>query len=241
MQRGRTPYGMKQEQISALGFGIVVILIIIYLVYHFFSKGSYYSLRPSLAATSSMSYPSSYQTSNLSPYSYPRQGSSNVYDPNNTYNSNNTYDYSTQNSLTTSDKNNVLTGYWILFDMNGVITQFNLSSNDYAFVQRLIQNDNKGVPKIRIFLVENGQTRHYIVSNELYTIIANMNYIVDSRSVNNPVNPSNYGIQNTIPNSYSNSYPYASSSSNSNLNSSSSNPNLNSSSSNSTYNQAIKP
>ena len=228
-RRGRIPYGIKQQQIGSLGFGIAII-IIIYLIYQYFFNNGYYSMRSSLAATSLINQPSTYQTSNWNAYSYPTQSSSNMYDPY-TFNS---YDYPSQNSLTTSAKNDILTGYWILFDTNGVITQFNLNSNDYAFIQRLIKNDNKGIPKVKIFLVENGRTRQYIVSNELYTIVVNMYFIIDSRIVNNsmnssygsPYSSSNSNPNSSIPNSYSNS------SSNSYPNSSTSNP---------TYNQGIKP
>ena len=77
------------------------------------------------------------------------QTSSTLYDSS-TYNS---YDYSSPSpspsSLTTSGDNDTLTGYWILFNSNGAITPFNLSANDYTFIQRLIQNDNKGIPNIK--------------------------------------------------------------------------------------------
>ncbi|GAB6151418.1 hypothetical protein JCM17380_01680 [Desulfosporosinus burensis] len=229
-QRGRIPYGMKQQEIGTLVF-VIAIIIILYLVYQFFFKGGSYALRSSLAATSQIYQPSTYPTNNLNSYSYPSPSSSNIYDSS-TFSS---FDYSNQNSLTTSEKSDILTGYWILFDNNGVITQFNLNANDYAFIQRLIQNDNKGIPKIKIFLVENGRTRKYIVSNELYSIITNMNYILDSRIVNNSVNSSTNGSPYTPQNSYPNSsipntYP------NSSIPNSS-----NSSNSNSTYNQGIKP
>ncbi len=229
-QRGRKPYGMKQQEIVTLVFGIAII-IIFYLVYQFFFKGGSYAMRSSLAATSQIYQPSAYPSNNLNSYSYPSPSSSNLYDSS-TFSS---FDYSNQNSLTTSEKSDTLTGYWILFDNNGVITQFNLNANDYAFIQRLIQNDNKGIPKIVIFLVENGRTRKYTVSNELYLIITNLNLILDSRNVNNSVNLSTnsspYTPQNSYPNtSIPNSYP------------NSSYPNTpNSSNSNSTNNQGIKP
>ncbi|AGA68620.1 hypothetical protein Desdi_1105 [Desulfitobacterium dichloroeliminans LMG P-21439] len=240
MQRGRTPYGTKQQQLGNFGFAIVFIIIIIYLLYQFFSKSSYYPFSSSLATTSPINYSSTYQTSNLDSYNYPNQSSSNMYDPYsyNSYNSYSAYDYSTQNSLPTSEKNYTLTGYWVLFDMNGVITQFNLNSNDYAFVQRLIQNDTKGIPKIKIFLIENGRTRQYIVSTELYTIIANMNYIIDSRTINSSTTSPSYGSSYTTPNSYSNSSTPNSSAI---PNSSTSNSYPNTSTPNSTYNQGIKP
>jgi len=219
-QRGRIPYGIKQQEIGILVFGIAII-IIFYLVYQFFFKGGSYTLSSSLAATSQIYQPSNYPTNNFNAYSYPSPSSSNLYDSS-TFS---LFDYSIQNSLTTSEKSDTLTGYWILFDNNGVINQLNLNINDYAFIQRLIQNDNKGIPKIKIFLVENGRTRRYIVSNELFSIITNLNYIIDSRNVNNSVNSSTnispYPPQNSYPNSLiPNSYP-------------------NSSNSNSTYNQGI--
>ncbi|WP_298198445.1 hypothetical protein [Desulfosporosinus sp.] len=229
-QRGRIPYGMKQQEIGTLVFGIAII-IIIYLVYQFFFKGGSYALRSSLATTSQIYQPSTYPTNNLNAYSYPSPSPSNIYDSS-TFSS---FDYSNQNSLTTSEKSDILTGYWILFDNNGVITQFNLNANDYAFIQRLIQNDNKGVPKIKIFLVENGRTRKYIVSNELYSIITNLNYILDSRNVNSSLNSSTNNFPYTSPNSYPNSSIPNSYPNSSNSNSS------NSSNSNSTYNQGIKP
>lgn len=226
-QRGRIPYGMKQQEIGTLVFGIALI-IIFYLVYQFFFKGGSYNLGSSLTATSQIYQPSTYSTNNLNAYSNPSPSSSNLYDSS-TFSS---FDYSNQNSLTTSEKSDVLTGYWILFDNNGVITQFYLNVNDYAFIQRLIQNDNKGIPKIKIFLVENGRTRKYIISNELYSIITNMNYILDSRIVNNSVNSSTNGS----PYPPQNSYP------NSSIPNTSPNSSIpNSSNSNSTYNQGIKP
>lgn len=226
-QRGRIPYGMKQQEIGTLVFGIAII-IIFYLVYQFFFKGGSYTLGSSLTATSQIYQPSTYPTNNLNAYSNPSPSSSNLYDSS-TFSS---FDYSNQNSLTTSEKSDILTGYWILFDNNGVITQFNLNVNDYAFIQRLIQNDNKGISKIKIFLVENGRTRKYIISNELYSIITNMNYILDSRIVNNSVNSSTNGSPYPSPNSYPNS-SIPNTSPNSSI--------PNSSNSNSTYNQGIKP
>lgn len=246
-RRGRMPNGMNQQQISTLGFGIVII-VIAFVIYQVFIKNGYYSQSSSIATTSLINQPRNFQTSegNANNYNnYPLQSSSNLYDSS-TYNS---MDYSGQSSLPTSAKNDTLIGYWIIFDSNGVITQLNLGANDYAFIQRLIQNDNKGVPKIKIFLVENGRTQQFIVSNELYTIITNLNFIIDSRSVNNPMNSSTYGNPNTTPNmtpnansnsSTSNPYPNSSNSS-SYPNSSSSSSYPNSSNSNSTYNQSIKP
>lgn len=252
-RRGRTPYGLNQQQIGVFGAGLAI-LIVAYVLYQLFFSNGYYSLRPSLTANSSSllnpssSYQNNYQGNgwnSYSPYSA-TQSSSGYYDSSN-YNSGNynSYTYSNPSSLNSSTRNDTLTGYWILFDSNGTITQFNLSTNDYAFIQRLIQNDNKGIPKIKIFLVENGQTRQYIVSNELYTIIANMNFIIDSRAVNNTLNSSTYGSPSSTPNTYPNSSssnPYPNSSS------SSSNPNPSSSSTNSTnsypsnsYSQNYRP
>lgn len=241
--RGRKLYGINQEQVGSSVFAIVIIVIILYLSYKIFFKGGYYSLGSSFPATSLTKQSSSYQPSDWNAYNYsslPVQSSSNLYESSN-YNS---FDYSSQSSLTTSEKNDTLTGYWILFESNGTITQLNLSANDYAFIQRLIQNDNKGIPKIKIFLVENGKTRQYIVSNELYTIIVNMNFIIDSRSINNSIGSSPYSYPNSTPNTYpnpstsnSNSYTTTPNSSSN----SSSNFYPNSSPSNSTYNQNLKP
>ena len=250
-RRGRMPNGFNQQQISIFGAGLAI-LFIAYILYQFFFSNGYYSLRPSLSATSSslLNTSSSYLNSSqgngwnsYSPYSA-SQSSSSYYDSSN-YNSPN-YNYSNPSSLNTSVRNDTLTGYWILFDSNGAITQFNLSANDYAFIQRLIQNDNKGIPKIKIFLIENGQTRQYIVSNELYTIIANMNFIIDSRAINNTMNSSTYGSTSSTPNAYpnsspSNSYPNSSSSYTNPNSSSSSSNSTNSSPSNSTYSQNYRP
>lgn len=74
--------------------------------------------------------------------------------------------------------NNALAaGYWIIFLTNGKLQQLSVNSQDYTFIQGLIQSDSKGTGAITIFLVENGKIRQYAVNGEIFSIISNMTTI----------------------------------------------------------------
>jgi hypothetical protein len=93
-------------------------------------------------------------------------------------------------TLTTGNVNNELaTGYWIIFSLNGALQQLPVNSQDFAFIQEFIQKDSKTSSTNAIYLVQNSQIHKYLVSNELFSIISNLE-IIYTRDKNNSTNSS---------------------------------------------------
>ncbi|MDR3543125.1 MAG: hypothetical protein P4L69_19495 [Desulfosporosinus sp.] len=165
-QWGRQPMGMDSR---TLVFGIVIIGIIGYMFIPNFFKSVNSSTDPTVTATSpnNVNSSSTNDPNTLNSSGYPIQNLPRV---NNTLNNGN-------------GNNEITTGYWILCIYNGTIQQLPINSQDYAFVQGLVNSDTKGSTTNQIFLVENGQIQKYVVSNETYSIIANM-ATINKRSSN---------------------------------------------------------
>jgi len=53
-----------------------------------------------------------------------------------------------------------------------------VSSDAYAFLLRLIESDQNSTSKSTVILAANGQIHKYVVSDEIYAIVNNMNLIV---------------------------------------------------------------
>ncbi|MDR3540064.1 MAG: hypothetical protein P4L69_03715 [Desulfosporosinus sp.] len=88
---------------------------------------------------------------------------------------------SVSDSLYTNGKNEVSSGYWIIFVTEGEFKQLAVSSDTYTFLLRLIDSDKKTEGKNTVILVANGQIQKYAVSPEIYTIINNM-ALIESRA-----------------------------------------------------------
>ncbi|MDR3600969.1 MAG: hypothetical protein P4L49_10915 [Desulfosporosinus sp.] len=110
----------------------------------------------------------------------------NTYDPNALNSAGNPIQNSpsTNNILNNGNSNNELTtGYWILFVSNGTVQQLSVNAQEYALVQGLIESDSKGIAKITVFLIDNGQIHQFVITNETYSIISNI-AIINTRSSN---------------------------------------------------------
>ncbi|MDR3539377.1 MAG: hypothetical protein P4L69_00175 [Desulfosporosinus sp.] len=169
-QWGRQPIGKDSR---TLVFGIVIIGIIGYLLLPNLFKAFNLSADPNVTSASqdylnNLNPPSAYD---------PSASNSSVY-PNQNFSSNN-------NTLNSGNGNSeISTGYWILFLSNATFQQFSVSAQVYAFLQELIQSDSKGTATNTVFLVNNGQIRQFIVSNETYSVISNI-ATINARASNN--------------------------------------------------------
>lgn len=81
-------------------------------------------------------------------------------------------------ALYNNGKSEVSTGYWVIFVGDGEFKQLAVSSEAYAFLLRLIESDQNATGKSSVILASNGQIRKYVVSDEIYAIINNMDLIV---------------------------------------------------------------
>ncbi len=91
--------------------------------------------------------------------------------------------------------NEISTGYWIIFSLDGSLQQFSVSAQDCTFIKDFIQKDNQTTPANVIYLVQNGQIQKYAVSNEMFSIISNLETIY-SRNTNNSTNSSTGSTNN---------------------------------------------
>lgn len=71
----------------------------------------------------------------------------------------------------------VSSGYWIIFVSSGEFKQLAVSSEAYAFLLRIIESDQGAAGKNTVILAANGQIQKYSVSEEVYSIISNMEII----------------------------------------------------------------
>jgi len=173
-QWGRQPMGKDS---LTLVLGIVIIGIIAYLLLPNISRGINSSADPTVTATS---LNNDNQPNTNDPYAL--NSNSSGYPTQNIPSVNNTLINGNGNG-----NNEITTGYWILFLYNGTIQQLPINAQDYAFVQGLVNSDTKGTPTNPIFLVENGQIQKYVVNNETYSIISNMDIIANRSSNSLPI------------------------------------------------------
>lgn len=166
---GRQPRSEMWQDLQALAFWVVVIGIIGYLLFPNFFKDIYSRVNPTVAETSNLSDVSLPDTANTDSFTAPGLSIQNF--PN-------------VSSALYSNKNDISTGYWVIFVAEGEFKQFAVSADTYAFLQRLIESDQKGVAKSTVMLASNGQIHKYIVSDEIYTIITNM-ALIDTRAHSN--------------------------------------------------------
>lgn len=82
-------------------------------------------------------------------------------------------------TLSPDQTSEVSSGYWAIFVRSGEFTELPLSNDTYTFVEKLIENDRKGVMKNTLILAANGQIQKFVVSDELYGIVTNIAVIED--------------------------------------------------------------
>lgn len=187
-QWGRQPIGMDSRK---LVLGIIIVGIIVYLFLPNLFKGTNPSTEPTVPATSTdnINPPSSFDSNTLNSSGYPIQN------------------FSNNNILNSRNGDEITTGYWIVFLYNSTIQQLPVNTQDYAFIQELVNSDTKGNQTDSIYLVENGQIHQYIVSNDTYSIISSLENI-KKRSSNSsststtptPIVPTPSSPTPTIPN-----------------------------------------
>ena len=207
-QWGRMPSVEKRQSIRKLVSVIVLIGIIAYLLLPKFTNEIYFLLNPTYAATNynnnSLPGTSNSSMQNLSTYS--------IQDPPST---------STLSSQT--GNNEVTTGYWLLFVTNGTMSQLPVDAETTTFIQQLIEKDRKSTGKNKLFLVENGRFRQYMVSDEIYSVVSNLS-IIDTRVSKGMANSNPNGSVNSSLNASVNLNVPKNSSPNNSVNSNSSAP-----------------
>lgn len=164
---GRAPRNDLWKDLQALALWILIIGVVGYILFPNFFKDIY----------SRLSDPAT-QTSTLND-NYTLNDSANL--------NTNPYDQQTllgqdfssvSNALYNNGKNEVSSGYWVIFVAGGEFKQLAVSSEAYAFLLRLIESDQSTMGKSSVILVANGQIRKFTVTEEIYAIINNMALIV---------------------------------------------------------------
>jgi len=102
-------------------------------------------------------------------------------------------------NITSSSKDEFSTGYWIVFVLDGTLKQLSININENNYLQSLIEKDSKESANNKIFLIDNGRIRQYMVSNEIYSVISNMAAIY-SRTLNSSSNTSSDNSPNSAQN-----------------------------------------
>jgi len=172
---GRPPRKEVWQDLQALALWILIIGFVGYIIFPNFFKDIYSRLAEPATQTSTLN--TDYQlndsaNTNTSSNSNTNSGST---DPQTTLGQ----DFSNVSSaLYNNGKSEVSSGYWVIFVADGEFKQLAVSSEAYAFMLRLIESDQNATGKSTVILASNGQIRKYVVSDEIYAIISNMDLIV---------------------------------------------------------------
>ena len=163
-QWGSIPRIKKHLSIGKLVSVIVLFGILMYLFFPRFINKMDSLINPTYAATNSNDYslPNTNNSSALKSPTYSIQNSPSTY---------NTF---------SDKKSEVTTGYWLLFVVNGQMSQLSSDVETTTFIQQLIESDRKSTGNNTLFLVENGRFRQYMVSNEIYSVVSNLS-VIDTR------------------------------------------------------------
>ncbi|KJR47862.1 hypothetical protein UF75_1718 [Desulfosporosinus sp. I2] len=164
---GRPPRNELWQDLQALALWILIIGVVGYVLFPNFFKNIY----------SHLSDPVTQTTSLIDQYTLNNSGNLNTGLPDNQSVFGQDFS-SVSNALYYNGNNEVSSGYWVIFVADGEFKQLAVSSDAYAFLQRLIESDQKTTGKSTIILSANGQIRKFIVSDEIYSIITNMALIV---------------------------------------------------------------
>ena len=164
---GRPPRNDLWKDLQALALWILIIGVVGYIVFPNFFKDIYSKLSVPVAQTSTLTD------------DYTLNNSTNL---NTNANDQQTLlgqdSSSVSNALYNNGKNEVTSGYWVIFVAEGEFKQLAVSSDAYAFLLRLIESDQSVEGKSAVILAANGQIRKFTVSEEIHTIINNMALIV---------------------------------------------------------------
>lgn len=162
---GRPPRNEIWQDLQALALWILIIGVVGYVLFPNFFKDIYSRLSDPVT-----------QTSTLNDYNL--NNSSNLYTDLTTPQSLLGQDFSSvTNALYNNGKDEVSSGYWVIFVSEGEFKQLAVSTEAYAFLLRLIESDQKATGKSTVILAANGQIRKFSVSEEIYAIINNISLI----------------------------------------------------------------
>ena len=165
---GRRPRNDLWKDLQALALWILIIGVVGYIIFPNFFRDIYSRLADPVTQTSTLN--DNYTLNNSANLN------TNTNDPQTLLGQ----DFSSvSNALYNNGKNEVSSGYWVIFVAEGEFKQLAVSSEAYAFLLRLIESDQNVVGKSTVILAANGQIRKFTVSEEIYTIINNMALIVD--------------------------------------------------------------
>ncbi|SPF56756.1 conserved hypothetical protein [Candidatus Desulfosporosinus infrequens] len=164
---GRRPRNDLWQDLQALALWILIIGVIGYILFPNFFKDIYSRLSDPVTSTSTLNDNYTLNAStNLN---------TNASDPQTVLGQ----DFSSvSDALYGNGKNEVSTGYWIIFVAEGEFKQLAVSSDAYTFLLRLIQSDKNAEGNRTVILAANGQIQKFSVSEEIYNIINNMALIV---------------------------------------------------------------
>ena len=159
---GRPPKDDIWSDIQALAIWIFIVGIVGYLLFPDFFRSVYNHLTisdNSSEEVGEISLPTSSIDYNYYSYDYDQSNLPNVY-----------------SSIYTGDSE-ISDGYWAIFVKDNEFQQLSLSAESYAFILRLIDSDRKADVKNTLLLAANGQISNYVISDEVYNIISNLNQI----------------------------------------------------------------
>ena len=170
---GRPPRNDLWKDLQALALWILIIGVVGYIVFPNFFKDIYSKI--------SVADPAAQTSTVNDDYSLDNSANINT-NANNQQTLTDQYSTSVANALYNNGKNEVSTGYWIIFVAEGAFKQLAVSSDDYAFLLRLIESDQSVEGKNTVILTANGQIKKFTVSEEISVIINNMASIVGRAS-----------------------------------------------------------
>lgn len=166
---GRPPRNDLWKDLQALAIWILIIGVVGYVVFPNFFKDIYSKLADPVAQTSTLEDNYSLSNSNTLNTNANATNQQNLFGQNSA---------SVSDALYTNGNNEVSSGYWIIFVSEGAFKQLSVSSDNYAFLLRLIETDQSVEGKNAVMLTENGQIKKYNVSAEISAIIENMALVV---------------------------------------------------------------
>lgn len=159
---GRPPRNQIGQDIQSLAIWVLIIGVVGFLLFPTFFKDVFSRMSDPVVETSNLADVNLPNSSGLEPLDYADLS---------------TQDYPNVYNSLYNGKNEVSSGYWVIFVAEGEFKQLSVTSESYAFLLRLIESDQKAVVKNSVILTANGQIRKYLVSDEIYVIINNISTI----------------------------------------------------------------
>jgi hypothetical protein len=162
---GRPPKNEIWQDLQALALWILIIGVVGFIFFPGFFKDIYSRLSDSTSPAGTINDNYSLNNSNLSS---DLTGSQSLIGQ----------DFPNVSSALYDGKNEVSSGYWVIYVADGDFKQLAVSSEAYSFLLNLIESDQNAAGKSTVILTSNGQIHKYLVSEEIYAIITNMASIV---------------------------------------------------------------